>query len=59
MESAGIKVTSQLYSIKSVCVLFQESAFCYDESAKEPAEIHNDCMFREGLTINVSCHDTL
>ena len=31
----------------------QESAFCYDDTSKEPKEIATDCTFREGLTLKV------
>lgn len=46
-----------MYKNLSTCVslfLFQESGFCYDPTSKEPQEVLNDCMFREGLTLNVS-----
>lgn len=35
-------------------LILQESGFCYDPAAKEPQEVLNDCMFREGLTLTVS-----
>ena len=34
--------------------VLQESGFCYDPRSREPQEILNDCMFREGLTLTVS-----
>ena len=46
----AVTIRSILCSLHSL----QESGFCYDPTAKEPQELLNDCMFREGLTLTVS-----